>query len=73
MDVVVECYGGEPNGNASTFEQCTIETQQELLTLARDELNNERDTRIRDMNMLNMTLSSGLRGLVLRSESHPFG
>ena len=41
MDAVVECYGGTPTGDASTPEQCTVNTLQELLTLARQELNNE--------------------------------
>ena len=58
MDVVVECYGGSPTVDASTAEQCTIDTLQELLTLAksnlnlareelndvREEVNNERNT-----------------------------
>ena len=56
MDAVVEFYGGTPTGDASTPEQCSIDTLQELLTLARSnldlarqELNNERDTRVRHM------------------------
>ena len=48
MDAVVECYGGTPTGDASTPEQCSIDTLQELLALARQELNNERDARVRE-------------------------
>ena len=60
MDAVVECYGGEPTGNASTPEQCTIDTLQEQLALsrsnlnlAREELDNERDSRIQAQEELN--------------------
>ena len=72
MDAVVECYGDELTGNASTPEQCTIDMLQELLALAREELKNERDVRVRaqvelnderdaifhDINELNTTLSN---------------
>ena len=43
MDAVVECYGGAPTSNVSTTEQCTINTLQELLTLARSNLNLARE------------------------------
>ena len=63
MDAMVECYGGEPTGNASTPEQCTIDTLQEQLALsrsnlnlAREELSNERYARVRDMNSLSRTV-----------------
>ena len=38
MDAVVECYGGSPTGNAATPEECNVNELQELLTLAREEL-----------------------------------
>ena len=43
MDAVVECYGGAPTGDTSTPEQCTINTLQELLALARSNLNLARE------------------------------
>ena len=56
MDAVVECYGGALTGDASTPEQCTVNTLQELLALARsnldlarEELNNERGARVHVM------------------------
>ena len=53
MDALVECYGGSLTGDASTPEQCTINTLQELLTLARQELINERGARVRQLTELN--------------------
>ena len=68
MDAVVECYGGAPTGDASTPEQCTVNTLQELLTLARsnldmarEELNNERDARVRQLIELNNERETRLR------------
>ena len=65
MDAVVECYGGTPTADASTPEQCTVNTLRELLTLARSnldmarqELVNERDARVRVMTDLDNKLSS---------------
>ena len=59
MDAVVECYGGTtPTGDASTPEQCTVNTLQELLTMARQELNNERDARLRVITGMQRSLSS---------------
>ena len=43
MDTVVECYGGTSIGDDSTPEQCTINTLQELLALARSNLNLARE------------------------------
>ena len=57
MDAVVECYGGAPTGNATTPEQCSIDTLTELLTLARQELNSERELRLRDMTELNLNVT----------------
>ena len=60
MDAAVECFGGTPTGDASTPEQCTVNTLQELLTLARSnldmarqELVNERAARVRQLTELN--------------------
>ena len=61
MDALVECYGGSLTGDASTPEQCTVNTLQEILTLARQELNNERDARVRVMTDLDNKLSSKYR------------
>ena len=65
MDAAVECYGGTPTGDASTPEQCTVNTLQELLTLARsnldlarEELNNERGARVRVMTGLQRNVTS---------------
>ena len=59
MDAVVECYGGALTGDASTPEQCTVNTLRELLTLARSnldmaqqELVNERAARVRQLTEL---------------------
>ena len=60
MDAVVECYGGAPSGDVSTPEQCSINALQELLTLARRELNNERDARLREMAALDNKISGEL-------------
>ena len=68
MDVVVECYGGEPTGNASTPEQCMIDTLQELLTLAREELNNERDARVRAQVALNNERDARIREMITLNE-----
>lgn len=52
MDAVADCYGGEPTGNATTPEQCTIndlgdqlELSRRNLRLAQEELINERNMR----------------------------
>ena len=69
MDAVVECYGGVPTGDASTPEQCSIYTLQELLTLARQELNNERDARVHQMTELNKEHKT-MKGLLTRARTN---
>ena len=65
MDASVECYGGAPTGDATTPEQCYIDTLQELLALARSnldiarqELDIERDARRRQMTNLQRNITS---------------
>ena len=65
MDAVVECYGGSPTGSASTPEECNVNTLQELLTLARsnldmarEDLSAERNIRISTMHQLQNNISA---------------
>ena len=57
-DVVVDCYGGDTTGQPTTPAECEVSELQELLTLAKKELVEERDARQKQLTSLKRDLTS---------------
>ena len=48
-DVVVDCYGGDATGKPTTPAECEVSELQDLLTLAKKELIEEREARQKEL------------------------